>query len=237
LVAGFAKADVESGQYAHIIPGSDDPELVTAWRRSWFAKPPPLADDDPRRIEELRLWGKQMPAHLIPRGESLEMVAKNRVRPFLDQVITPALNEIAAQKKKQLNQAQVTTGLVVAHANSLRALLGIICEVEDDPEALAVLERLKIPTGVPLVVCFQKRKNGKYRAFPLPEPDTCIIESDNGLLMHPPFPPPDLGHPKLPVWPLDSCIPLEQLLREQETLCEEDPELVYRTDLLFPPAL
>jgi hypothetical protein len=88
-------------------------------------------------------------------------------------------------------------------------LLGVICEVEDNPEALSVLERLRIPTGIPLVIHYSASPNGKYQAWPVPFSDECIIQlNDNGQLVHPPSPPENMGHAKLPVWPLNMCIPL-----------------------------
>jgi 2,3-bisphosphoglycerate-dependent phosphoglycerate mutase len=144
----FCKKDVEDGKHTHEIPGSDDVELVAKWRRSWFTKPPLLSDDDPRRLEELERWRGIIAPENIPRGESLEMVAKQRVRPFLDEILTPTLDTMAREKRLKSGGATPhATGLVVAHANSLRALLGVLCEVEGDPVALSVLERLKIPTG------------------------------------------------------------------------------------------
>ena len=144
----FCKKDVEDGKHIHEIPGSDDVELVTEWCRSWFTQPPLLSDDDPRRLEELERWRGIIAPENIPRGESLEMVAKQRVRPFLNEILTPTLDAMAREKRLQYRGSTThATGLVVAHANSLRALLGVLCEVEDDPLALSVLERLKIPTG------------------------------------------------------------------------------------------
>jgi hypothetical protein len=90
-------------------------------------------------------------------------------------------------------------------------------------------------TGVPLVIHYQRLASGKYRACPLPEPDDCIIRYDSGLLVHPRQPPPDLGHPNLPVWPLDRCIQLlsrygsdtdQALELELEDL---EPAMVYRS--------
>jgi bisphosphoglycerate-dependent phosphoglycerate mutase len=144
----FCKKDVEEGKHIHEIPGSEDAELVTEWRRSWFTQPPLLSDDDPRRLEELERWRGIIAPENIPRGESLEMVATQRVRPFLNEILTPTLDAMAREKRLQYRGSTTrATGLVVAHANSLRALLGVLCEVEDDPLALSVLERLKIPTG------------------------------------------------------------------------------------------
>jgi hypothetical protein len=97
-------------------------------------------------------------------------------------------------------------------------LLGVICEVEDDPEALNVLERLRIPTGVPLVIHYSTSPNG-YQAWPIPFSDECIIQNDDdGQLVHPPSPPEDMGHDKLPVWPLNVCIPLMYHAGEHEKM-------------------
>jgi bisphosphoglycerate-dependent phosphoglycerate mutase len=149
----FCKQDVEEGKHTHEIPGSDDADLVTAWRRSWFTQPPLLSHDDPRRLQELERWRGIIDPQDIPRGESLEMVAQQRVRPFLNEILTPTLDQMAREKRLQQRGVPTqATGLVVAHANSLRALLGVLCEVEDDPLALSVLERLKIPTGA--LCCF-----------------------------------------------------------------------------------
>jgi hypothetical protein len=62
-------------------------------------------------------------------------------------------------------------------------------------------------TGVPLVIHYQRLASGSTGRVH-PEPNDCIIRYDSGLLAHPRQPPPDLGHPNLPVWPLDRCIPL-----------------------------
>ena len=181
-----------------------------------------MGDDHPLRKEELIKYAKFCGGpQNVPRGESLEMVAKNRVRPFLDQIMTPILDK-AKETKKSLNPDKLATtaGLVVAHANSLRALVGVLCEVEDDPIALEILEALRIPTGVPLVIHYQRLRNGRYRALPLPEVEECLIHEMDGELVQPREPPPNLGHPNLPVWPLDNCIPLESLLVSNEVVEE-----------------
>lgn len=209
---GYVKKEVESGKYGH------DRDLVEQWRRSWYAVPPLLDDNDERRKEEVSMFGELCGgAEHVPRGESLEMVAKNRVRPCLNEVITPALNLIAAQKSDKSHkraEEELTAGLVVAHANSLRALIGVLCEVEDDPLALGILESLRIPTGVPLVIHYQQLADGRYRACPLPEPEECLIQDDYGYFNKPKEAPPNLGHPNLPVWPLNKCIPLEEKSRQ-----------------------
>ena len=209
---GYVKKEVEAGKYGH------DRDLVEQWRRSWYAVPPMLDDNDERRRKEIEQFGDICGgAENVPRGESLEMVAKNRVRPFLNEVITPALNLVAKQKSDKSHkrvEEELTAGLVVAHANSLRALIGVLCEVEDDPLALEILECLRIPTGVPLVIHYQQLANGRYRACPLPEAEECLIQDNYGYFNKPKEAPPNLGHPSLPVWPLNTCIPLEAKNRE-----------------------
>lgn len=205
---GYVKQDVEDGIYGH------DLEDVKLWRRSWHVVPPLLEDFDSRRVDDIRAFADYCGGpENVPRGESLEMVAKNRVRPFLDQVMTPMLDQAATTTRTRrggVNGGTATTtgatGLVVAHANSLRALIGVICEVENDPAALKILEALRIPTGVPLVLKYQRLSNDRFAVCDLPEADECIIEYFDGAGLAQ-RPPPDLGHPKLPVWPLNRCVP------------------------------
>jgi 2,3-bisphosphoglycerate-dependent phosphoglycerate mutase len=149
---GFVKEDVEQGLYGH------DPQLVQQWRRSWSTVPPLLDDDlDPRRIQEIKHFAAHCggPEH-VPRGESIEQVANQRIRPFLKERLCPVLQRAA--KQRQQHNAPSTlggTGLVVAHANSLRALIGVICNVQDDVKALRKLESLRLQTAVPLVLRFR----------------------------------------------------------------------------------
>ena len=151
---GFVKADVEAGLHGH------DLKDVEGWRRGWYAVPPLLDDDDPRRMEEIRMYGHYCGgADNVPRGESLAMVARDRIRPFLDEILGPTLDRaVDARVSSQAGGSSIEggTGLVVAHANSLRALIGIICKVENDPLALKKVEQMKIQTGVPLVLRYQQ---------------------------------------------------------------------------------
>lgn len=197
---GYVKKDVEDGIYGH------DAADVKLWRRSWHVIPPLLDDEDQRRKADVQAFARFCGSpDQVPRGESLEMVAQNRVRPFLDQVMTPMLEQAATKRGTAGG-----TGLVVAHANSLRALIGVICEVENDETALRILEALRIPTGVPLVLKYQRMADNRFAVCDLPEADECIIEYFDGAGLAQ-RPPPDLGHPKLPVWPLNRCLPVQQI--------------------------
>ena len=210
------KSHVEQGMYGH------DYDMVQAWRRSWYAIPPLLEDDDPRRIREVKYnanfcGGEEN----VPRGESLEMVANDRIRPFLDEVLHPLMSEAASRKEAQslLNENHCNPnmsvsdigyndahdvggcGLVVAHANSLRALIGVLCQVEKNPSSLKKLEAMKIQTGVPLILKYRRLEDGTFEACDLAE-----VSDDFNTY--------NRSAPDLLVWPL-SCIPKRPQERRQ----------------------
>ncbi len=207
---GFVKEDVEKGMYGH------DADLVQQWRRSWYTVPPQLEDNDPRRLEEIKAFANFCGGpEKVPRGESLEQVAEFRIRPFLEQRLCPVLEEAALSRGSTSTSSYASgsnrnssplmcgggTGLVVAHANSLRALIGVICNVQVDAVALKKLEALRLQTGVPLVLRFRQQScDGSFRFQP------CDVE---GIPFVKGLPSPGLV-PELPVYPLSS-IPMKPL--------------------------
>uniref|UniRef100_A0A7S2KWD2 phosphoglycerate mutase (2,3-diphosphoglycerate-dependent) n=1 Tax=Leptocylindrus danicus TaxID=163516 RepID=A0A7S2KWD2_9STRA len=133
---------------------------VRSWRRHWDGIPPFLGETDARRLQETETWSKVCGgAENVPRGESLEMVAQNRISPFLRGVLFPTMREI----QKDTREHDAVAGLVIAHKNSLRALIGIMCRTEEDNEAMEVLESMKIPTGLPLVLQFYFDEKGQWQ--------------------------------------------------------------------------
>ncbi|WP_106397337.1 phosphoglyceromutase [Actinocorallia populi] len=105
-------------------------EQFQVWRRSYDTPPPPIADKDPlSQVGDLRYGG--LPSELIPRTECLADVV-DRLLPYWYDEIVP---DLAAGK----------TVLVVAHGNSLRALVKHLDVISDDEIA-----GLNIPTGIPL---------------------------------------------------------------------------------------
>eukprot|EP00977_Amphora_coffeiformis_P018490 scaffold6550_cov167-Amphora_coffeaeformis.AAC.2 len=203
---GLVKQDVEQGKYGH------NAADVQAWRRSWHAVPPLLGDDDARRQTEVRRWQHYCggTAEAVPRGESLAMVAAHRIKPFVDQVLTPLLTQAAYHKYNGKNNNNFDddtdivggSGLIVAHANSLRALIGVLCQVEqqqqqqqgDDDSSLSFvslrrLEAIKIPTGVPLVLRYRTWSDGSYEMCEFPS--ICDTTHKRAL-------------PHLPLWPLSA---------------------------------
>ena len=101
------------------------------WRRSYDVPPPPIADDDPlSQSGDPRYAG--LPPEARPRTECLKDVVV-RLLPYWYDAIVPDLEREEAV-------------LVVAHGNSLRALVKHLDGISD-----ARIAELNIPTGIPLV--------------------------------------------------------------------------------------
>jgi 2,3-bisphosphoglycerate-dependent phosphoglycerate mutase len=106
-------------------------EQVKIWRRSYDIPPPPLADDDRQHPRFERRYAG-VPAQELPSTESLKDTL-GRVLPFWSARVA---SELAAGRNV----------LVVAHGNSLRALVKMLDGMTD-----AAIVELNIPTGVPLL--------------------------------------------------------------------------------------
>jgi len=106
-------------------------EQFMLWRRSYDVPPPPIADDDP-----LSQWADPryagLPPELRPRTECLKDVMA-RMLPYWYDAVVPDLDH-------------GLTVLIVAHGNSLRALVKHLDGISD-----AAIAELNIPTGIPLV--------------------------------------------------------------------------------------
>jgi 2,3-bisphosphoglycerate-dependent phosphoglycerate mutase len=106
-------------------------EQFMLWRRSYDTPPPPLADDNEwSQIGDARYAA--LPDELVPRNECLADVVV-RMLPYWYDNIVPDLRTGA-------------TVLVVAHGNSLRALVKHLDGISDD-----AIAGLNIPTGIPLL--------------------------------------------------------------------------------------
>lgn len=106
-------------------------EQFMQWRRSYDVPPPPIADDDeysqhgdPRYAD--------LPPELMPRTECLKDVLR-RFLPYWYDAVVPDLRHGA-------------TVAVIAHGNSLRALVKHLDGISDDD-----ITGLNIPTGIPLL--------------------------------------------------------------------------------------
>ena len=104
---------------------------VKIWRRSYDVPPPPLSFDDPRH-PRFDVRYADVDPKLLPATESLKETLA-RVRPFWESRIAP---ELRAGRNV----------LVVAHGNSLRAMVKMLDQVPEEE-----IVELNIPTGVPLL--------------------------------------------------------------------------------------
>ncbi len=106
-------------------------EQVLIWRRSYDIPPPPMERDDERYAGNLPQYKNLDPSE-IPLSESLKTTLE-RVLPYWEAEIKPQV-----QAGKQV--------LIVAHGNSLRALIKHLSNVSEDD-----IVKLNVPTGIPLV--------------------------------------------------------------------------------------
>ena len=106
-------------------------DQVLIWRRSYDTPPPTLQADDPRSERGDRRYADLAPEQ-VPLTECLKDTVA-RVMPFWQQSIAPALK--AGQRT-----------LIVAHGNSIRALVKLLDQISDED-----IVGLNIPNGIPLV--------------------------------------------------------------------------------------
>lgn len=117
---------------------------VKIWRRSFDIQPPSLTEDDERNpAKDVRY--RKVDKTELPLAESLKDTIARTI-PYFEQVIKPDM-----QEGKRV--------LIVAHGNSLRALVKYFEGLSDD-EIIDV----NIPTGIPLVYEFDENLgfNKKY---------------------------------------------------------------------------
>jgi len=118
-------------------------EQVQIWRRSYDVAPPLLSDDDKRHP---RFNEKFKNIENLPTGESLKNVI-DRLNPFWNRYVENI-------KENPGNH------LIVAHSNSLRAIVKILDQLSDE-EIVSV----NIPTGVPLVYEFDDNFNVIHKEY------------------------------------------------------------------------
>ena len=106
-------------------------EQVLLWRRSYDVPPPPLDPDDERHPSHDRRYA-DLNADELPNTECLADVV-DRILPYWHDSIVPDIRS-------------GRTPLVVAHGNSLRALVKHLDQISDED-----IVSLNIPTGIPLL--------------------------------------------------------------------------------------
>ena len=124
-------------------------EQVQIWRRSYDTRPPPLNNDDQRHPRfEIRYAGVSD----LPASESLKDTLL-RVKPYWQTKIMPSL----------LGNQDV---LIVAHGNSLRAMVKMIENISDKE-----IMDFNIPTGIPLAYEFNENLKPIKQGF-IGDPET-----------------------------------------------------------------
>ncbi|QIK70928.1 2,3-diphosphoglycerate-dependent phosphoglycerate mutase [Erysipelothrix sp. HDW6C] len=110
-------------------------DQVLIWRRSFDTKPPILKEDDARAPRNMVAYRDVTDKDVLPLHESLKETIERAV-PYFNDIIKPDMLE-----GKRV--------LIVAHGNSLRALVKYFDNLTDDE-----IMKVNIPTGVPLVYEF-----------------------------------------------------------------------------------
>jgi 2,3-bisphosphoglycerate-dependent phosphoglycerate mutase len=118
---------------------------VKIWRRSYDVPPPPMSVDDPRHPRFDPRYAGVDPKSL-PATESLKDTLA-RVLPFWESRIVP---ELRANK----------TVMVVAHGNSLRALVKMLDMVSESD-----IVEFNIPTGIPMLYELDEQLQPVSRRF------------------------------------------------------------------------
>ncbi len=118
---------------------------VKIWRRSYDVPPPPLSEDDPRHPRFDPRYA-DVSAEALPASESLKDTL-SRVLPFWESRIVP---ELRAGKNV----------LVVAHGNSLRALVKML-----DMMSERDIVEFNIPTGIPILYDLDEQLQSRGRRF------------------------------------------------------------------------
>ncbi|NIA25945.1 MAG: 2,3-diphosphoglycerate-dependent phosphoglycerate mutase [Gammaproteobacteria bacterium] len=125
-------------------------DQVFQWRRSYDVPPPPLDLDDKRHPSHDRRYAALAP-EVLPATECLKDVV-DRMMPYWSDQIVP-----------DLRAGDLV--LVVAHGNSLRALVKHLDRISDQEIAA-----LNIPTGIPLVYRLDENVQ-KVDSFYLGDPE------------------------------------------------------------------
>jgi len=114
-------------------------EQVLIWRRSYNIPPPPLNIDDERH-PRFEVQYDDLDTAQLPASECLKDTV-DRFLPLWQEIIAPSI-----QSGKKV--------LIVAHGNSLRALVKYLDNISDEK-----IVKLNIPTGVPLVYELDNKLN------------------------------------------------------------------------------
>ncbi|MCF7911110.1 MAG: 2,3-diphosphoglycerate-dependent phosphoglycerate mutase [Candidatus Cloacimonetes bacterium] len=119
------------GQVKEVVKKEVGVGMFKQYRRSYSTRPPQMAEDDVRSPDREAKYSA-LPEGVLPHGESLED-ALNRFKGYWESNIMPVVKD-----HKNV--------LISAHGNSLRALIMLLEDLDENQIA-----SLELPTGNPLV--------------------------------------------------------------------------------------
>ena len=171
-IIGFSEKDVQNDwrlneRHYGALQGLNKSETATKygedqvhiWRRSYDIPPPKISEEDkrhPKLIDKFRNINEDLPV-----GESLKDVI-DRLLPFW--------------KEYSNNLKKGTSNLIVAHSNSLRAIIKILEEIDDKK-----ISSVNIPTGIPLVYNLDKNLKVIHKEYLI---DDTALEERKSLVIN-----------------------------------------------------
>jgi 2,3-bisphosphoglycerate-dependent phosphoglycerate mutase len=136
--------------------------VVMKWRRSYDARPPLMTKDHPH-YESIVTDNRYSQVSQIPMGESLHECQLRVIEAWKD-----VLSDIQSSKPSESSYS-----LVVAHANTLRALIMHVDNISSTD-----IEGLNIPTGIPFYYDIDKMTGELVSSS---EPDAIGIGKFSGM--------------------------------------------------------
>lgn len=141
-------------------------ELVSNWRKSWDIAPPPMVKEDLYAYKEAP-WAQPVTIVTEPSGTSVIHTEKDTQMPLTESLLD-CCNRVLPLWKEVI-QPRVALGetvLIVAHANSIRA---IVKHIDSDTISDENVRRINIPSAIPLVYDFSKNHPASDAAHSLNE--------------------------------------------------------------------
>lgn len=144
-------------------------ENVSNWRRSWDIAPPPLFWDD---SSAMRAHISSQPKTIVTEyGKSSVIIAEKNIKIPETESLKDCVERVLPLWRNFISPRVLNgeTILIVAHANSIRAMLK---HIEIDTITTETVKKIHIPSAIPLVYDFMatKCKNNEHVLVPIGDP-------------------------------------------------------------------
>ena len=145
-------------------------EKVGEWRKSWDVAPPPLIREDLYAYREAP-WAQPHTFVTDPEKKTTSKIEEKDEKMPLTESLQDCCNRVLPLWREAIlpRVRASETVLIVAHANSIRAVVKYIDQVSSEN-----VRKINIPSAIPLVYDFEEGGEGELEARPIGKPDpTC----------------------------------------------------------------